>query len=131
MAFSDPLSVTITGFNGDGAISLPRTFDSGLKSVYTSADGLYLLVISHQVSGTPNSANYRVRSMFRLDVRKIATDPFNADKSAFQTCSSYLVVDKPAFGFTPTDMKNIALALTTALTTSSAAALLKLVGGEH
>lgn len=131
MAFADPQSVTITGFNGGSAISLPRTEDERLRSVYQSNDGLYILTISHQVSGTPNTANYRVRSMLRLDVKVLASDPFNADVSAYQTFGVYLVLDKPAFGFTVTQMTNITSALIGLLSASSYAATIKLAGNEH
>jgi hypothetical protein len=129
--FTDPQSVTISGFNGGAAISLPRTSSQGSKSIYTSNDGLYSLTISHQVSGTPNTANFRTRSMFRLDVKVLATDPFNADKSIYQTFGVYIVLDKPAFGFTATQMVAIVTALVANISASTYAAATKLVGNEH
>lgn len=128
--FSDPLSVTISGFNGGAAISLPRTSTSGSKSIYTSNDGLYVLTISHQFTGQPGQANYRVRSMYRLDVKVLATDPFNAEKSAYQNFGTYIVLDKPAFGFTATQMVAIVTALVSNVSASSYAAATKLVGNE-
>ncbi|DAD51615.1 coat protein [ssRNA phage Gerhypos.3_15] len=131
MAFADPQSITITGFNGGSAISLPRTQDERLKSVYMSNDGLYQITISHQPSGQQGTSSYRLRSMFRVDVKVLATDPFNADKSIYQTAGIYIVIDKPAFGFTATNLSNMASGLVSLLTASSNAAILKLVGAEH
>lgn len=128
--FSDPQSVTITGFNGGVAISLPRTSSQGSKSIYQSNDGLYVLTISHQISGTPNTANYRVRSMYRLDVKVLATDPFNAEKSVYQDFGAYVVLDKPAFGFTAAQMVAIVTGLVANISASSYAAATKLVGNE-
>jgi len=130
MAFSDPQSVTISGFNGGAAISLPRTSSQGSKSIYTSNDGLYVLTVSHQFSGTPGSANYRVRSMYRLDVKVLATDPFNADRSIYQDFGAYIVLDKPAFGFTAANMVAVVTALVTNISASTYAAATKLVGNE-
>jgi hypothetical protein len=131
MAFGDPLSVTITGFNGGLAISLPRTEDERFRSVYTSADGLTKLEISHSPSGTVGSANYRIRSMMKLSQTVVATDPFNADRSIQQTFSTYIVADRPSYGFTQTNMKDAISALITLLSASSYAATLKLLGSEH
>lgn len=128
--FSDPQSVTISGFNGGAAISLPRTSSQGMKSIYTSNDGLYVLTISHQVSGTPGSPSYRTRSMYRLDVKVLASDPFNADRSIYQTFGAYIVLDKPAFGFTATQEVAIVTALVANISASSYAAATKLVGNE-
>jgi len=131
MAYADPQSVTITGFNGGSAISLPRTEDERFRSVYTSADGLTRLTISHQPQGKIGSTDYRVRSMIRLDETVVSTDPLNSARSVSQTASVYLVVDKPAFGFTQTNLKDMVSALLTLLSASTYAATLKLVGGEH
>jgi len=128
--FTDPQSITISGFNGGAAISLPRTSSQGSKSIYTSNDGLYVLTISHQVSGTPNTANYRVRSMYRIDVKVLATDPFNADKSIYQNFGTYIVLDKPAFGFTAAQEVAIVTGLVANVSASSYAAATKLVGNE-
>jgi hypothetical protein len=131
MAFTDPQSITITGFNGGSAISLPRTSDSPNRSEYTSNDGLYKVTVSVLTSGKPGSASYRVRSMFRVDVSILATDPFNAAVSAYQTYSAWVVTDKPPFGFTVTQMTNITSALLGLLTASTNAAIVKMLGGEH
>jgi len=128
--FSDPQSVTITGYNSGAAISLPRISNQGSKSIYQSNDGFYTLTISHQFSGKADTAAYRVRSMYRLDVKVLATDPFNADKSIYQDFGAYIVLDKPAFGFTATNMVNIVAALVTQISASSYTAAGKLVGNE-
>lgn len=130
--YSDPQSVTITGFNSSNAISLPRTETSGTRSLYTSADGLTSLEISHQPQGKAGQTGFaRIRSMIRLDQRILATDPLNAERSVYQKCGAYVVVDRPEFGFTQTQMVNIAASLLTLATASSNAALVKLTGSEH
>lgn len=131
MAFGDPQSVTITGYNSGAAISLPRTEDQQYRSAYTSSDGLYRLEISHMPSGRVGATNYRVKSMAKLTVTVIATDPFNADRNISQTASVWVVVDRPSYGFSQTNLVNIAAALFTLLTASSNAALVKLTGNEH
>lgn len=128
--FSDPQSVTITGFNGGVAISLPRVSTSGSKSVYQSNDGLYIVTISHQTSGKPGTASFVTRSMYKLDVRILATDPFNAEKSAYQTFSVHTVLTKPAYGFTASQETEITKAQIANLSASTYAAVGKLIGGE-
>lgn len=131
MALSDPQSVTITGFNGGSAISLPRTQDERFRSVYSSSDNNTVLTVSHSPSGTMGTANFVVQSMIRLDVTKVAADPYNADRFISQTASVWLVVRKPAFGFTAADYTNMVAALFALLSASTYSVTTKLVGGEH
>lgn len=98
MAFADPQPVTINSV----LTNLPRVQTDGLMSVYMSADGTLKLTVSHQVQN-----DGRVRSMGRLDQTKVATDPISsANKSV--TLSIYTVIERPSFGFSSTEVDQLA-----------------------
>lgn len=120
MAFSDPQSVDI----GAGAVSLPRVSTNGFSSVYTSADGNLAMTLSHQYRS-------RTRRVARLDVKKTAADPLFPAQNAPYSMSLYIVADVPSVGFTPTEVKNIELGLTTNLHASTNANLIKWTQGEN
>jgi len=117
MAFADPQSVTVNAV----PISMPRISSESSKSVYASADGLNTMTISHLPSGD------RLRSMVRLESLVNAADPFDASKTFQQKLVFYFVVDKPAFGFTPTEIDYRVQALKTWATS---AFVLKVLGRE-
>jgi hypothetical protein len=135
MSLATPLGLTITGFNGGSAISLPRTQDERFQSVYeaSSSDGLtlYRLTVSQKPIGQIGTPGYSVQAMIRLDITVIAADPFQADRNISQTASTWLVTKKPAFGFTPTNIKDMVAGLFGALSASSYAITVQVIGGEH
>lgn len=118
MSFSDPQSVTIAA----ATTSLPRTVVQPTSSTYTSADGTIVLTVSQ-------SAGRTLRSLARVDISKISTDPLT-DVKLKATASAYIVIQRPLVGFTPTELKDLAVGLTAFLTASSNAKLIQLVGGE-
>jgi len=105
--FSDPQSVTVNAV----AQSMPKIETNVRKGVFRKADGTFQLTISH----TP--AKNRVRSMFRLDQNAIVADPISLLNDS-ETLSAYLVIDRPTFGFTQTQLEQLVAGLTSALTTT-------------
>lgn len=118
--FSDPLSLTISG----AAKTLPRVSVDGSKSVYTTDTGDYSTTVSH-IRGK------RKRSVFRIDQKKIASDPFNAERNVETNQAVYLVLDAPLNGlYSNTEQKALIDALTKALTDATGALATKFVAGE-
>lgn len=117
---TDPQSVTINAV----ATSLPRVSTEKDAATYKSADGLVKLSVSHQYGR-------RVRHMVRLDQSKIAADPLLAGQNIPVSMSAYVVIDVPTVGFSTTEQKYIADALTGYLSASSGAIVAKVLGGEN
>lgn len=117
MAFTDPQSVTINAV----PYTLPRVSTEATKSVYSTADELLKMTVSHI------KTKDRTRSMIRLDKTVVAADPFDASKSYSQSLGIYVVIDRPKFGFTATDMDFVVQALKAWATTAN---VLKVVGTE-
>lgn len=119
MSFTEPLSVTLSGT----ASSLPRTGVEEHAGTYTSADGTIQVTASH-VYGK------RVRRMLRLDIKKIAPDPFRDGESQEVSMSVYIVFDTPSDGFTVAELLAAWGAFKGLTTASSDALITKLAGGE-
>jgi hypothetical protein len=97
MAFADPQTVTVNSV----AQSLALVSADTLKSIYLTADEVYKLTISHQVSGN------RTRRMVRIDKKVVAADPLTA-VNAYQSIGVYLVIDEPSNGgFSDADIQFI------------------------
>lgn len=96
MAFADPQSITVNAV----AQSMPRVSTTGLKSVYQKADDTYKLTIAHDVNAQ------RIRTVYRVDNKAIVPDPLTAVND-FQTLSMYLVVERPPFGFSETNVSQL------------------------
>lgn len=105
-------------YNGVGQ-TLPRISTSGTKSVYRTADGVFVLTVSHQTV-----ANGKVRSMCRVD-RNV---DLNADL-VLETEAAYVVLERPT-GFSETDTVNLLTALFGSLTASTNAGIKKLHAQE-
>lgn len=120
MSFADPQTVTIAPA---GAVSLPRTSVEGDETVYTSADGLTKLSVSHQYGK-------RVRRVIRIDTSKIAPDSFRPQENTKVSMSCYLVFDLPPTGYTPAEGKAVSDGFIAALSASSGALITKLLAGE-
>lgn len=118
MALSDPQSLTIATLTS----SLPKTEQERTANGYTTADGSVKLTVSHQYGR-------RNRSIVRIDFNKISADPLTDVKQKLSS-SVYILVDRPPVGFTAVELKDISVSLTTWLTGTSNANLLKVLGGE-
>jgi len=117
--FSDPQSITISSV----AQSLPRTGSEGQTSVYTKDDETLRFTLSHI-----STNKGRVRRAARLDVSKIASDPFTANQSRKVNSAFYIVFDEPADGvFTNAELLANMKGL---VAWASDANLTKLIAGE-
>jgi len=96
--FSDPQSVTINTV----ANSLPRVSVGDRTATYTKDDETVSLSVAHT-----STKSGRTRRQVRLDIKKIAADPFVANQSREVSCSCYLVIDEPSDAvFTNTELLN-------------------------
>ena len=121
MALSDPQSVTIASTPN----SLPRVGTNGDSSTYSKDDGTVTLKVLH------NRGKTRTRRSVRLDFSKIAADPLMAGVNRQVSMSAFVNIDVPNVGLSLTEQKDVTLALTNALTASSGALLVKILGGEN
>lgn len=94
--FTDPQVVTVNAV----AKSMPRVSSVGTKSTYSTNDSTFTLNISH----TPTKD--RIRSMSRVDQKAIVPDPLTAVND-WETLSVYLVVDRPAAGFSAIQLEQL------------------------
>jgi len=120
MSFADPQSVTVSG----SGVSLPRTSAGVNSSTYTSADGLYVMQVSHSLSK-------RSRRLIKLSQAKLSADPIVPAQNVRSSMSVSLVVDVPNTGYTVAEEKAVVDALVAYLAASSGAQVTKLLGGEN
>lgn len=120
MAFADPQSITIVG----GATSFPRTASGVNLGAFSSADGYNKLSVG-------SSYGTRIRRTARLDLSKVAANPFDSSVNASYSMSAYLVIDVPLVGYTTADIVTNTAGLLTWCTASTNAKLTQLVGGEN
>jgi hypothetical protein len=120
MALSDPQSVVI----GANTRTVAKTIDNPTSTSYQDTDNGVTFTVSSQ-------AKTRRRTAVRVDLEKIAADPFVTTINRKLSSSAYLVIDSPLTGFTKTELKELALAISTWMTAGSSANLLKAIGGEH
>jgi len=115
--FADPIAnVTYNAV----AQTVPRISTSGGKSIYRVADGSLVVTISHQVIN-----NGKVRSLLRIDRNVDVNSDLTLENEA-----AYLVLERPATGFSETDTVNLVTCLTGLLTASTNAAIKKLHAQE-
>jgi len=94
MALPDPIpTITVNSVEYDFA----RVGMGDGKATYQTADGLDLLTIE-------NSVKNRNRRLVRLDRKKIAANPFDADLNQEYLLSTYVVMDSPKLGVTASEM---------------------------
>lgn len=94
--FTDPQSVTVNSV----AQSMPRVATTGKQTTYQKADESFKLTIGHTPSGK------RIRSLARLDQRAVVADPLTAVND-YETLSFYVVIDRPNYGFTMTQVEQL------------------------
>lgn len=116
--FSDPQSITIAG----AAKSLPRVSSGDFNGQFRSPDGAYVLTVKH-------TSGKRERSVARLDVKKVGTNPLDPTKNLPYSASIYSVLDAPAGGqgFTSIQLEDMTKAMTAYLTPAN---VTKFVGKE-
>lgn len=96
MALADPQVITVNAV----AQSMPRISTSGLESKYQKNDLSYTLTVKH----TPTKD--RIRSLARVDFRAVVADPLTAVND-FETLSFYVVIDRPTYGFSSTQVEQL------------------------
>lgn len=117
--YTDPQSVTISTV----AQSLPRTSTDGQSSVYTKDDETIRLTVSHNATNRG-----RVRREVRMDISKIAADPFVANQSRKVNSTFSLILNEPSDGvFTNSELLNDFKGLRDWATDAN---LTKLIAGE-
>lgn len=114
---SDPQTVTVGGV----AKAMPRVETNGTSSKYRLADETFELVVSHDKSG-----KNRLRSVARINQRAVVADPLTAEND-YQTLSFYGVLDRPVYGFTATQIKDLVAGFQAWL---NAAMVDKIIGSE-
>jgi hypothetical protein len=119
MAFADPQSITVVG----GAVSLPRVSSGVNQGIFRSADNNTVLTVA-------DSYGKRTRRTARLDLFKIATDPYSSTLNTRFSMSAYVVIDVPTVGYTLADEVTNTAGILTWLTASTNAKLTQLMGGE-
>ncbi len=119
MAYSDPLSITISGIT----TSLPRVSTGDGNSKYQSGDGLIDVIAS-------SSYGNRTRRVFRVDHSKITADPFIPAQNRKVSCSVYTVFDVPNVGYTASEVAAIWAGKNTLETANTSLLITKLLGGE-
>lgn len=101
MSFADPTSVAVgatVSSSGGTATSMANVDRSKpFTAVYSTADGLQQLTISH-------SKGARTRSEVRLDLYTTYTDPSTGLSNVVST-SCYMVLNRPIAGFTNTQLQ--------------------------
>jgi len=117
--FNDPQSVTINAV----ANSLPRVSVGDHTASYTKDDETVTMTVTHQTTKSG-----RVRRTVRLDVNKIATDPFVPSTSRKVSSTVYFTLDEPKDGsFSNAEDLSNAKGLVGWLTDAN---LTKLIAGE-
>jgi hypothetical protein len=118
MALTDPQTITVAG---SGKVMTKVSSPTPTSTVYSTADEAWKLTISHQVQGE------KIRSVARFDQKAIVADPLSAVND-FETLSTYIVLERPLFGFTSTNAVDQVAGLVAWL---NATMVGKLYGREH
>lgn len=116
--FTDPQSVTVNAV----PISLPKVGSAGERgSVYENLTDGVQLKITHVIGK-------RNRHTVRFDFTKTAADPLLDGVSRQYSMSAYLVIDRPAVGFSSTEAEQNAQAAVDYLDTPGT--LTKVIGSQ-
>jgi hypothetical protein len=117
----DPQTLTINAV----AFVLARVQSGSLltntPSVYTSPDDTVTLTVHNQKTNKG-----RFRHSVRVDVKAVVTNPLDSTTD-YDTVSHFYIIDRPAFGFTVTQVDQQRAALSAWLTTAIVG---KLYGNE-
>lgn len=116
--FADPVTVTVNAV----ARVMARVSTNGTSSVYESADGNWKLSISHQLTN-----NKRIKTLARLDQRKIVADPLTAVND-FEIFTTFTVSERPEVGFSQAEVEQQIVGFNTWLSLN--ATQVKLYGKE-
>jgi len=117
MAFTDPQSVTVNSV----AKSMPKIKSDGTSTDYRSADGLFFMTVSHQLS------RGRIRSLVKITQRAIVPDPLTSVND-YETLIVQMVIDRPEVGFDATTIGYLVTGITAWINTAGVVG--KLYGQE-
>ena len=116
---TDPQSITV----GAATIPLPRTAMDRASADYTSSDS------NSQMRVTQSTTSSQRNTSISLKTNKIAADPISAVNSRKSQLVT-ITFRGPIDGFTITELKDQFAGLAALLNASSAATLIKILGGE-
>jgi len=120
MALPDPIpTLTVDAVTYDFA----RIGMNDSSAVYQTADGLDRMTVSHQLKN-------RNRHTLRLDRKKIAADPFDADINQEYSFSTYVVIDAPRLGVTAAELDDHSQLLTAIMAAGTPDYILRILQGE-
>lgn len=114
---SDPQTVTPPTL---GAQSLPKVKTDGTSTLYQKSDGNFMLSVKHEKTGKTGSE--KIRSVVRVDYRKVVADPLTAVND-YQTLTVYTVFERPGYGFSSAEMTDIKSGLVAWLSDATTAKL--------
>jgi len=106
-------------------VTAPRVSSGDFKSIYETSDGLTKLTVS-----TQETSSNRKRHQVRIDVSKLATNPYEETKKQEISMSVYVIVDRPVAGFTVAEAKKLVEGLVGLLSASTYSLTEKVIGGE-
>jgi tRNA(Ile2) C34 agmatinyltransferase TiaS len=106
-------------------VTAPRVASGNFNSIYETSDGLSKLTVS-----TQETSGNRKRHLVRIDVSKLATNPYEETKKQEISMSVYLVIDRPVAGFTVEEAKKLVEGLVGLLSASTYSLTTKVIGGE-
>jgi len=106
-------------------VTAPRVASGSFNSIYETSDGLSKLTVS-----TQETSGNRKRHLVRIDVSKLATNPYEETKKQEISMSVYLVIDRPVAGFTVEEAKKLVEGLVGLLSASTYSLTTKVIGGE-
>lgn len=121
MAFPDPISIN----PGTGVVSLARVRTGPSSATYESVDGLVRLNVSHERG--PRKTR---RSLFQLELAKVAPDPFKPTEFRTFTARAHTVLTFTPGEFTASELTALFSGETASLSAGTNANLLRLIGGE-
>lgn len=119
MALSDPQTVTV-----GTAQTLARILTDTSAATYQSADGIFALKVSHQVTRT------RKRSLVEISRKKIAADPLVTTVNVEYSAVLRIVFDRPIVGFTEAELLEPLTGISTWLSASTNANAKKVLALE-
>lgn len=106
--------------------TVPRVSSGVSSSKFREDDGELVLTVSHQ----KGRGGRTVRSMIRLDHKKVAADPMITAQNLQYNFSTWLALEKPEVGYTVVEAKQIVDGFIAALNASSGLLITKILGEE-
>lgn len=119
MAIADPQTITVNAVPN----TLYRVGTGMNQGLFQRDDASLSLKFSHNIGK-------RKKRLIRVDMTKVAADPFLAGVNNKYTASCWLATDTPDVGFTNTEVKQLVDGFIAYLSAGSGAVVTKVLGGE-